>query len=262
MEIALYGVIGALAGFSAGLLGIGGGLIVGPTLIWLFTAHGVAKDVVVPLAIGTSLATVIFSSSSSVRAHSRRNAINWSVVRSMSPGMIVGALAGAAVVTSLPGHAVKIVVAILLAVSATQMLLKFQPGPEQAQPGGARLMAVGTGVGLFGGMAGLGGSSLAVPFMVWWRERMAVAVGTASALSLVTSAAGTIVYASRGLGVSSSLPSFSLSYIYLPALIGIAGTSVLTAPLGARVAHALPMPRLKLVFALALYAIALRIALM
>lgn len=247
--------LGGAAGFLAGLLGIGGGMLIVPFMTMILTARGFPLEHVVHAAIGTSLATILFTSLSSVRAHHRRGAVMWRVVRVLAPGILLGALVGAQIAGSLATTALALVFALFVGFSATQMILDRKPRPNRELPGAAGMFGVGTAIGAISSLVGAGGGFLSVPFMVWCNVRMHNAVATSAALGFPIAAAGTIGYVIAGMR-HADLPAGSVGYIYVPGLVAVALTSVLLAPLGARAAHALDTRPLKRIFALMLYALA------
>ncbi|MCX8004499.1 MAG: sulfite exporter TauE/SafE family protein [Burkholderiaceae bacterium] len=248
-------VLGAATGFAAGLLGIGGGMLLVPFLTLLFTARGFPSEHIVHMAIATSLATILFTSLSSVRAHHRRGAVLWPVVRLFAPGILIGSLAGARVAGWLPTFWLALGFAVFVAFSATQMLLDRKPAPNRELPQRWGMFGAGLGIGVLSSFVGAGGGFISVPFMVWCNVRIHNAVATSAALGFPIAAAGTVGYVWAGLR-EPGLPAGSLGFVYLPALAAVVAASVFTAPLGARVAHALDVRRLKRVFAVLLYLLA------
>jgi len=248
--------LGIAAGFLAGLLGIGGGMVMVPCITAILSSRGVAPDLVVKIAIATSMATIVFTSLSSVRAHHKRGAVRWDVVASMAPGIIVGSLIGSLGIFALvKGTVLALIFGVFVLFSATQMFLDKKPAPNRHLPGAAGKFAAGGVIGLVSGLVGAGGGFLSVPFLVWCNVAMHVTVGTSAALGFPIALANGAGYAIGGQGIEG-LPQFSLGYVWLPGLALIAAASVLTAPLGARVAHQLPVKKLKRVFALMLYLLA------
>jgi uncharacterized membrane protein YfcA len=247
--------LGAATGFAAGLLGIGGGMLLVPFLTMLLTAQGFGLDHVVHMAIATSLATIMFTSVSSVRAHHARGAVLWPVVKVLAPGILIGSLVGAQIAGLLPTRWIALLFAGFVGFSATQMLLDRKPQPHRELPKPLGMLGAGTAIGSLSSLVGAGGGFISVPFMVWCNVKMHNAVATSAALGFPIAAAGTIGYIVAGVKLTG-LPPGSVGYIYVPALIGVAIASVLTAPLGARVAHALPTAKLKRTFAVLLYALA------
>jgi uncharacterized membrane protein YfcA len=248
-------LLGVFAGFIAGLLGIGGGLIIVVFTTVILSSHGIPSQHVVKIAIATSLATICFTSLSSVRSHHQRGAVRWDIVRLLVPGIIVGSLIGAQIVKALPARALTLVFATFIGFSGTQMLLDRKPKPSRRLPGVPGMVGAGTGIGIVSSLVGAGGGFVSVPFMTWCNVRMHNAVATSAALGFPIALAGTIGYVVAGWSVSG-MPDGTLGFVYLPALATIALASVATAPLGARVAHRLDTVLLKRIFAVMLYAVA------
>ena len=255
-EIAGLLALGSLTGFLAGLFGIGGGMIMVPFLTLLLTAHRLPVEHVVHMAIATSLATILFTSISSVRAHHQRGAVMWPVARVLAPGILVGALLGAQLAAALPTAGLAVLFALFVGFSATQMLLNRKPKPTRELPGRAGMFGVGNVIGLLSSLVGAGGAFVSVPFMVWCNVTMHRAVATSSALGFPIAAAGTLGYVIAGWRELGPPDWQFAGFIYLPALALISAMSVLTAPLGAKVAHAIDVARLKRWFALLLYLLA------
>jgi uncharacterized membrane protein YfcA len=250
-------VLGIGTGFLAGLLGIGGGMIMVPFLTLILSARGVAPDLTIKMAIATSMATIIFTSVSSVRAHHRRGAVRWDVVKRLAPGIVIGSLVSSlGVFALLKGNVLAIVFALFVGFSATQMFLDKKPKPTRQLPGPAGTVAAGGVIGFVSGLVGAGGGFISVPFMAWCNIAIHSAVATSAALGFPIAVANVAGYVASGLRVEN-LPPASFGYIWLPGLVLIALFSVFTAPLGARAAHALPVARLKRVFASLLYLLAI-----
>lgn len=239
---------GAFAGVLAGLLGVGGGVVIVPLLVFTFTAQHLPEAYILHLALGTSLASIIFTSISSLRAHHRRGAVNWPVVKGISPGILVGTFLGSWVAAQLSTGFLKGFFVVFLYYVATQLLLDIRPQPHRQMPGAGGMFGVGNVIGGVSSLVGIGGGSLSVPFLIWCNLPMHHAVGTSAAIGFPIAVAGAAGYLVNGLP-AVGLPSGAVGFIYLPALIGIALASICTAPLGARLAHSLPVPRLKKVFA-------------
>ena len=248
-------LLGCATGFAAGLLGIGGGMLLVPFLTFLFTLRAFPDEHVVHMAIATSLATILFTSVSSVRAHHRRGAVLWNVVKVLAPGILIGSLIGAQIAARLPTTVITLVFALFVGFSAVQTLRNKKPKPTRELPKPLGMFAVGNGIGLLSSVVGAGGAFISVPFMVWSNVKIHNAVGTSAALGFPIAAAGTIGYVIAGMS-QRALPPGSVGFVYVPALLAVAGGSMLTAPLGAKVAHALDTARLKQVFALLLFALA------
>jgi uncharacterized protein len=244
----LYLLFGALAGLLAGLLGVGGGIIIVPVLTFLFTAQHFPAGFILHLALGTSLASIMFTSVSSLRAHHDRGAVNWPVFRRLTPGILVGTFLGSWVAAQLSTRFLKGFFVLFLYYVALQMLLNVRPVPSRQLPGNLGMIGVGSVIGGISSLVGIGGGTMTVPFLVWCNVALHNAIGTSAAVGFPIALAGAAGYVANGLA-ARDLPSFSLGFVYLPALIGIAGASVFTAPLGARLAHTLPVLRLKRFFA-------------
>ena len=254
----IYAALGLVAGVLAGLLGVGGGIVIVPMLSIAFDLQGLPSQYIQHMALGTSLGTIMFTSISSFRAHHQHGAVNWSVVRRITLGIIVGTLAGSWVAAQLSTRFLKGFFAVFLFYVATQMLLNIKPKGARQLPGQAGMFGVGGVIGVVSSLVGIGGGTLSVPFMVWCNMTMHNAVGTSAAIGFPIAVTGAVGYLLNGLKVSAELPPMSLGFLYLPALIGIAATSILTAPLGARIAHKLPVAQLKRVFAVLLYVMGAR----
>ena len=249
-------VLGACTGFLAGLLGIGGGMLMVPFVTYIISSRGVAPDLSVKMAIATSMSTILFTSISSLRAHHKRGAVRWDLVRGIAPGIVLGSLAaGAGAFALIKGAVLAVLFAVFVGFSATQMLLDRKPAPSRGMPGPLGQASAGAGIGFLSGLVGAGGAFVSVPFMTWCNVAIHNAVATSAALGFPIALASTIGYVIGGWNLPTALPG-SLGYLYLPALVCIAAASVSTAPLGARVAHSLDVKRLKRVFALMLYALA------
>lgn len=248
--------LGLCAGFLAGLFGIGGGMLMVPFLTLILSHRGVESSMAVKMAIATSMATIMFTSLSSVRAHHQRGAVRWPLVRGMAPGIVVGGLvAGAGAFALLKGQALALVFGLFVTFSATQMLTGKKPAAHRQMPGLAGQAAAGSGIGFLSGLVGAGGGFVSVPFMTWCNVPIHNAVATSAALGVPVALASTAGYVVGGWGLPAALPG-AFGYLYLPALVVIAMASVLMAPLGARAAHAMNVAQLKRAFAALLYCLA------
>ena len=253
IELALLGLTG---GFLAGLLGIGGGMMMVPFITAILSGRGVSADLAVKMAIATSMATIMFTSISSVRAHHRRGAVRWDLVKGLAPGIVLGGfITSLGVFALLKGAWLALIFAGFVGFSATQMLLDKKPTPSRQVPGTSGLVAVGGAIGFISGLVGAGGGFISVPFMTWCNVAIHNAVATSAALGFPIALSNVIGYVIGGQGLPN-LPAYSFGYVWLPALSVIATCSVLTAPLGARAAHQLPVKQLKQVFASILYLLA------
>jgi uncharacterized membrane protein YfcA len=248
--------LGLGTGYVAGLLGIGGGMLLGPFITIILSARGISADLAVKMAIATSMATIIFTSISSVRAHHQRGAVKWDIVKGLAPGIVLGSMIGSIGIFSLlKGTTLALVFAGFISFSATQMFLDKKPKPGRSMPGLAGQVAAGTVIGLISGLVGAGGGFISVPFMMAHNVLIINAVATSAALGFPIAVANAVGYAVSGQGVAG-LPEWSLGYIWLPGLAVIASCSVFTAPLGAKQAHSMPVAKLKRVFAGVLYVLA------
>lgn len=251
ITIALLLALGSTIGFMAGLLGIGGGMLMVPFIALLMENQGLDASDSIKVAVATSLATVVFTSMSSVRAHHAHGSVLWSVALRFTPGILLGALLGARFAATLRGPVLAMCFGLFVAFSATQMLLNRKPRPSRQLPGRTGLAAVGGGIGALSSLVGAGGAFASVPFMIWCNVRAQHAVGTSAALGFPIALAGTVGYLTAT--APSSAPPGTFGMVYLPALLAIAIASVVTAPLGARFAHSMSTERLKQVMAFMLY---------
>ncbi len=252
-----YCILGAFAGIMAGLLGVGGGILIVPMLTFTFTAQQFPPQHILHLALGTSLATIVFTSIASFRTHHGKGMVNWQVVRLITPGILVGTLAGSWVAASLSTGFLKVFFVGFTFFVAVQMLLDFRPKPTRQLPGGMALFGAGTFIGAVSSLVGIGGGSMSVPLLIWCNVSVYGAIGTSAAIGFPIALSGALGYILNGM-TANGLPSHSFGFIYLPALIGVAGMSYLTAPPGARLSHRLPVSRLKKLFACLLIATGLK----
>ncbi len=252
-----YLALGAFVGVVAGLLGIGGGMMMVPFLAILFQAQGFPFETKMQVILATSMATIIFTAISSVRAHHAKKAVNWQAVWAMSPGILLGALIGTRIVSMLSTRFLMIFFTVFLFYTGTQMLLNFKPKASRTLPGRGGLFVAGLVVGVLSALVGAGGGFFSVPFLTWCNVAIHNAVGTSAALGFPIALFTTIGNVFNGWNMPN-VPQPSLGYVYLPALVGISITSMMTAPFGARLAHKLPVATLKRIFAVILYLLALR----
>jgi uncharacterized protein len=248
-------VLGAVVGFIAGMLGIGGGMLMVPFIMVILSQQGgFPPDSVVKIAIATSLATILFTSISSVRAHNKRGAVRWDIVRTLAPGILIGSLLGAQVAGALKGPTLALCFALFVGFLATQMLLDRKPAPTRQLPKTAGMFGTGGVIGVVSAIVGAGGGFISMPFMAWCNVAVHHAVATSAALGFPIALAGTLGYLFAP-SAPAGLPAGTFGFVYFPALAAIAATSVITAPLGAKAAHAMPTKTLKKVFAFMLYAV-------
>jgi uncharacterized membrane protein YfcA len=253
----MYVLVGVVAGILAGLLGIGGGLVIVPMLVFCFVRQGIPDAIIMHLALGTSLASIMFTAVSSFRAHHKRGAVHWEVVRKIVIGIFTGTFVGTCIAAQLSTRYLKGFFVVFLYYVAIQMLTNKKPKPSRQIPGRTAMFGVGNIIGVVSSLVGIGGGTLSVPFMVWCNMSVHHAIGTSAAIGFPIAVAGTIGYIYNGWSIPG-LPEFSIGYVYLPALLGIVVTSVMTAPLGVKLAHSLPVDRLKRIFAFLLLVVGTR----
>lgn len=246
----MFPLLGAAAGVLAGLLGIGGGLILVAALVWLLPLHGVPREAAMHAALATAMASIVMTAASSAYAHHRRGSVSWPTVAWMAPGLLLGGWLGSLVAVALSADVLRILVAVYCFIAAAQLAFGKPPARDAkglADPRGIGMGAAGIGIGAVSAVVGIGGGSMTVPLLVWRGVAPVRAVGTSSACGVaigVGSALGYALHAPVG-----ALPAQAIGYVYLPAAIGVAITSVLAAPFGARLAHAISGLALKRIFA-------------
>ncbi len=250
-------VLGSFVGFMAGLLGIGGGGIMVPILTSIFLLQGVDADNVVHLALGTSMASMVVTSYSSLRAHNAKGAVLWKVVKGMAVGIVLGTFLATFLASYLSSLYLAIFFTVFMAFVSFQMFLNKKPRPSRDLAGSAGLFAAGSGIGAISALVSIGGGSLTVPYLTWQNVEIKKAIGTSAAIGLPISIAGTLGYLVNGLG-SSSAEVYTLGFVNLPAVLLISATSFFMAPLGARFAHKLPVSILKKIFAILLIILSIK----
>jgi len=261
MEILmLYLLLGAFVGVVAGLFGVGGGLIIVPALLFIFHGSGMSAAVVMHMAIGTSLATIMVTSLSSVRTHHQHGAVLWPVFVKLMPGIVAGTLFGAYVVNQLPNTTLRIIFGVFELLVAAQMAFGIKASPHRQLPGWPGMSLMGAVIGKVSAIIGIGGGTLTVPFLVWCNTGIRQAVATSAACGLPIAVTGTVGFIITGWN-APQLPVWSTGYIYWPAFAGIALASVLSAPLGAKLAHTLPTGQLRIYFSLLLALLGIRMLL-
>ncbi len=257
----IYLLTGAFAGFFAGMLGIGGGLIIVPILITAFTAQDFPVDRIIHLALGTTMATIIFTAASSLRTHHRHGAVDWHIVRYITPGILLGTFAGASLASTLTSPLLSVIFVAFIFYAATQMLMQFRPSALFQLPGRAGLFIVGTIIGGVSSLVAIGGGLLSVPFLSLCNVKLQRAIGTAAAIGLPIALAGTMGYIVNGLLQNEPLPDHSFGYVYLPALFWLVIASMLTAPLGAKLTHSTKTVIIRTIFVVLLYSLGIRMLL-
>lgn len=256
MELLLYLVLGAAAGVLAGLFGVGGGLIIVPVLVFSFASQGISADVLTHLAVGTSLATIIFTSINSTLEHQRKGAVRWPLFAWLTLGILLGTVVGAYTAAAIKGEWLQKIIGIFAIVIAVQMAFELKPKASRDVPGKGGLTAAGGVIGWASAIFGIGGGSLTVPFLTWRSVPMQQAVATSAACGLPIAIAGALSFIWTGWN-KPDLPEYSAGFVYLPALLGIAITSMYFARVGARLAHRLSPKLLKRLFALLLLCVGL-----
>lgn len=257
VSILVFMCCGAVAGVLAGLLGVGGGIVIVPMLDIVFAWLGYPAAHIHQLALGTSLASIMVTSISSSRAHAQRGAVHFDIFKRITPGILVGTFFGGLVATQMPTGFLKAFFVVFLFFVAAQMLSGYRPPASRELPGLWGTMGVGTVIGAVSSFVGIGGGTLSVPFMTFCNVPMHHAVGTSAAIGFPIALAGTIGYIVGGWSVPG-MPGGCLGYVHLLAFAGIACVSFFTAPLGAKLSHSLPTDKLKKGFALFLVIVALR----
>lgn len=253
-----YLVLGAFTGFLAGLFGVGGGLVLVPVLVILFDAQHFAAGHIMHLALGTSMATIIFTSIASMRKHHQHGAVNWQVVRRITPGILFGTALGALTASAIPTRGLGIFFSLFVCFVAAQILLGKEPPPSRQLPGLAGMTFTGAFTGWISSLVSIGGGAIVVPFLIWCNVPIRHAIGTAAAVGFPIAVGGTLGYIVVGSQIAA-IPEMHLGYVYLPALFWVALASMLTAPFGAKAAHRMKVESLRKFFALLLIALAAKL---
>ena len=253
-------VLGAVIGFMAGLLGIGGGLIAVPALLHILPSVGIPAEHLPHVAIATSLAAIILTSLSSARAHNKRENIPWELFRSMLPGFVLGAICSGFISELIEASFLQQIFAVFVILMAIQMAFPFRPNSNRSMPSTVSLFFAAVIIAIIAGLMGIGGGVLLIPFLTWCGLQMRYAIGFSSATGLLIALFGSIGYTLAGWNVAT-LPEGTIGFIYLPALVGIATTSILIAPLGAKAATNWPTAKLKKIFAVFLAFVGLKLVL-
>ncbi|MBU3568429.1 sulfite exporter TauE/SafE family protein [Polynucleobacter alcilacus] len=255
-DILMLMLCGGIAGFLAGLLGIGGGMILVPFMILVFNHQGFSQTVIVHMAIATGMATILFTTTSAIWAHHKHSSIDWKLVASLSPGMVLGGLVGGSeLFEALKTSWLSFFFALFIVYTSIQMLLNKKPKGGRDLPGPIGLFSFGTFTGVLASLVGAGGAFITVPFMLWCNVKPHVAMATSSGLGFPIAAAATIGYMYGSWG-NPNLPAGSLGFVYLPAVACIVVVSVFTAPWGAKMARKLDVAQLKRVFGIMLFLLA------
>jgi uncharacterized protein len=260
MEYLLYLATGLFTGLLSGLLGVGGGLIMVPVLSFIFVHLGFPPEFIMHMALGTSLAVIIFTSIASSRAHHKHQNVDWDIVKNIALGIILGAFFGSLMAAKFNAGLLKVLFAIYTLVVAFQILNNYSPNSARALPRKLALNCVGGVIGCISSFIGIGGGTLSVPFLIYCNINPKRAIGTSSAIGLPIAFAGAIGYVVSGLAISN-LPIHSLGFVYLPAFAIIAAASLISAPFGAVLVQKLSVKKLKTIFALLLIVIGIKMLL-
>ncbi len=255
MWLLVYLGVGGLVGFLAGLFGVGGGAMSVPIFVMMFTAQNFPKEHLVHVALGTSLSAIMFTSLSSLRAHHQHGAVNWTIVKHMAPGLLLGTFLGSQLVSFLPTKILTVVFVVFIYYLFISMLRKKKPGSTRVMPGPLVVAGVGSGIGVVSSIVAAGGGFLTIPFMTWCNIKMHEAIGTSSALGLPIAVAGCLGYIFAGWN-AQNLPAHTIGYVYWPLLGCFVVASVFMAPIGARVSHKTNVATLRKWFALLLAVLA------
>jgi uncharacterized membrane protein YfcA len=257
---AAYLTLGAIAGFLAGLFGVGGGLVLVPVLLFLFDAQQFPTEHTMHLALGTSMASILFTSLASMRKHHQHGAVNWRVVRDITPGILFGTALGALIAASISPRELGIFFALFVYFAAAQILLDMRPHATRLLPGFVGMSAVGTFTGWISSMVSIGGGTVVVPFLLWCNVPLRNAIGTSAAIGFPVAVGGTVGYIVTGMSLHS-LPAPNLGFVYLPALLWVALASFTAAPFGAMAAHRMQVGLLRKLFAVLLLVLATKLLL-
>ena len=253
-------LLGAVVGFFAGLLGIGGGLIIVPVLVYLLPYFGVSAELAFPMALATSLASIIFTSSSAAYAHHKNGNIPWAIARRLGLSVAIGAMLGAIVAGMLTLEALTLLFASAVFALAAYMFLSIKVERSIALPAHWILQLIGLFTGIIASLMGIAGGAILVPMLMYCSLTMRQAIGVATASGIIVALFGALGYVLIA-PESAVLPDWSLGYIYLPALLGIVLTSSFFAPVGVKVAAKLPIVYLKKGFAIFLMLVAIKMML-
>lgn len=249
-------ILGLASGFLAGLLGIGGGMVLVPLLTIIFTSFGFPNEHIIHMAIATSLAVIFFTSLSSAYAHHKRGAVLWPAAFMLIPGVLIGSWIGPTIAAYLNSQVLAGIFGLFVIVAAIRMLYKKKSTAKGNLPNKAGMTAAGLGIGTLSGLVGAGGGFITVPFLIWRSVPIHNAVATSAVMGFPIALSGSLSNIFNGWNLNG-LPAGSLGYIYLPALLCVASASIFSAPLGARTAHRMPVQKLRAIFAYMLFALAL-----
>ena len=252
--------LGAFAGFLAGLLGIGGGLIIVPALVYLLPLLSISNEVIMPMALATSLSAIVVTSSSAALAHNKNSNIPWDLAKPLMFIVALGALLGAFIADHLSAQSLTNFFAGAVIILATYMLISIRFQRSRKMPSKIKLQIISLITGVISSLMGMEGGAILVPILSYFGMPLRHCIGIATACGVMVALFGSIGYILSGLD-NKLLPVWSIGYVYLPALLGIVLTSSLFAPVGVKFAAKLPVQTLKKVFALFLILVAIKMLL-
>ena len=251
-----YLMLGLFVGYFSGLLGVGGGLFMVPVLSFLFEVQHLPAHNILHLALGSSMATILFTSISSAYQHHAHKAVDWDAVKFITPGILLGTLLGALIVGYVATFYLSIFFILFVYFAATQMLAGFKPDPSRGDPTRTEATVAGMVIGSISSIVSIGGGVLSVPYLVWHKHSLRNSIATSAALGFPVAFGGTLGYIATGYFGGVDLPTLSLGYVYLPALLWLVVGTMATAPMGAKATHRMPVDRLRQIFAVVLFVLA------
>ena len=259
LEMAMYLGIGCIVGLLSGMLGVGGGILIVVLLNAFYSIHGFASGNMYYLVLGTSMASITISTFASFWVHKSKGAVDWTVFRKVIPGTIIFTIVGTMLAPRMPIGLLKSIFMAFIVYVGIQLFLDYKPKPGRALPGSVGLFILGGVTGCFSGMLGIAGGNIFIPAALWFNMPMRTAVGTSAGIGSLIALTGALGYYWQG-HAAQGLPEWSLGYIYLPAVLGIAVTGMIAAPIGATVTHRVPVRTLKRCYAVFLFFSAARMA--
>ncbi len=256
--VVFYLCAGAMVGVLSGLFGIGGGLVVVPTLLFCLPRQGVGADIVAHLAIGTSHATIIFTALASSISYQKKRNIDWGIVKGLAPGLVIGALfIGSSIAKYLPADLLRTVFSIFVFIMAIKLVLIKKIVHEHFLPNAYVLSFIAGVIGTFSAVLGIGGGSITVPYLCWRGVGVRRAIGTSVTCACLIAICSSIGFVISGIG-RNDLPEYSIGFIYIPALVGIISSSMIFVKIGTKFAHNISEKRQKMAFALLLMVVGIK----
>lgn len=256
--ILVFLALGVFVGFMAGLLGIGGGGILVPVLTTLFIYQGFPMQSVVHIALGTSMACIVVTSFSSLRAHHANGAVIWSLVKTMALTIVAGTFLATFVAAQISSKSLAIFFSLFMAYVASQMFRSKKIQASGSNAGKTELTLVAFGIGAISALVSIGGGSLTVPYLNWRNVDIRKAIGTSAALGFPIAVTGTLGYLVNGIAAGGANPQYTLGFVYLPAVLLVTIPSYFTAPIGARLTQTMPVQVLKKIFGVLLIILSLK----